>query len=402
MRAIFRVMTLGLLRDRGALLLAFALPSLVFAIFASIFSGATEGDLHLRVGLVVETEDPVLQDFAQHLTQSQDVEMTALPDSSRAQLLEEVRQGNFDTAVIIHGQSDNNNRPLFTIVSEPTREIAALSLQGWLRQSLASQQPQVLAQRLAQSTEALVDGFSPEQQARLDAALEAMARESDSAAAEDALIEFQPVYGQAPASISGLSGIAYYAGATTILFLLLSAVNAGMVSLEERQNGISERLLLSKAAHSRLLLGRFLFLLSLGFLQASAIFLVARFGFGLQIESALAKVIVMALACAAASAGLALLLLSLCRTTQQATTFSSFFVLIISSVGGSMVPRFMMPDWLQTVSLFTPNAWAIEGFYGALIRGDSWSQLAQPSGILAAVALVCLLLAALPLFKTPA
>ncbi|MGY2461594.1 ABC transporter permease [Vreelandella sulfidaeris] len=401
MRAIFWVMALGLWRDRGALLLAFALPSLVFTIFASIFSGATEGDLHLRVGLVVETEDPVLQDFAQYLTQTEDVEITALPDTSRAQLLEQVRQGNFDTAVIIHGQLDTSNSPLFTIISEPTRELAALSLQGWLRQSLASEQPQVLVQRLAQSTEALVDGFSPEQQARLDAALGAMAREPDNAAAEDSLIELQPVYGQTPASISGLSGIAYYAGATTILFLLLSAVNAGMVSLEERQNGISERLLLSKAAHSRLLLGRFLFLLSLGFLQASAIFLVARFGFGLEIESALAKVIVMALACAAACAGLALLLLSLCRTTQQAITFSSFFVLTISSLGGSMVPRFMMPDWLQTVSLFTPNAWAIEGFYGALIRGDSWAQLAQPGGILAAVALVCLLLAALPLFKTP-
>lgn len=401
MRAIFRVMALGLWRDRGALLLAFALPSLVFAIFASIFSGATEGDLHLRVGLVVETEDPVLQDFAQYLTQTEDVEITALPNSSRAQLLEQVRQGNFDTAVIIHGQLETNTSPLFTIISEPTRELAALSLQGWLRQSLALEQPQVLVQRLAQSTEALVDGFSLEQQARLDAALGAMAREPGNAAAEDSLIELQPVYGQTSASISGLSGIAYYAGATTILFLLFSAVNAGMVSLEERQNGISERLLMSKAAHSRLLLGRFLFLLSLGFLQASVIFLVARFGFGLEIERALAQVIVMVLACAAASAGLALFLLSLCRTTQQATTFSSFFVLIISSLGGSMVPRFMMPDWLQTVSLFTPNAWAIEGFYGALIRGDSWAQLAQPGGILAAVALVCLLLAALPLFKTP-
>lgn len=401
MRAIFRVMALGLWRDRGALLLAFALPSLVFAIFASIFSGATEGDLHLRVGLVVETEDPVLQDFAQYLTQTEDMEITALPDTSRAQLLEQVRQGNFDTAVIIHGQLETNTSPLFTIISEPTRELAALSLQGWLRQSLALEQPQVLMQRLAQSTEALVDGFSPEQQARLDAALGAMAREPGNAAAEDSLIELQSVYGQTPASISGLSGIAYYAGATTILFLLFSAVNAGMVSLEERQNGISERLLMSKAAHSRLLLGRFLFLLSLGFLQASVIFLVARFGFGLEIERALAQVIVMVLACAAASAGLALFLLSLCRTTQQATTFSSFFVLIISSLGGSMVPRFMMPDWLQTVSLFTPNAWAIEGFYGALIRGDSWAQLAQPGGILAAVALVCLLLAALPLFKTP-
>lgn len=402
MSAIFRVMALGLWRDRGALLLAFALPSLVFAIFASIFSGTTEGDLYLRVGLMVETEDPVLQDFAQSLTQTEDLEITALPDASRAELLEQVRRGNFDAAVIIHGQLDTHSSPLFTIVSEPTREIAALSLQGWLRQRLAAQQPQVLVQRLAQSTEVLVDGFSPEQQARLDAALGAMAQEPGSAEAEDALIELQPVYGQAPASVSGLSGIAYYAGATTILFLLLSAVNAGMVSLEERQNGISERLLLSKAMHLRLLLGRFLFLLSLGFLQAGAISLVARFGFGLEVENALAQVIVMALACAAASAGLALLLLSLCRTTQQAATFSPFFVLIISALGGSMVPRFMMPDWLQAVSLFTPNAWAIEGFYGALIRGDSWAQLAQPSGILAAVALVCLLLAALPLFKTPA
>ncbi|MCW4149928.1 MULTISPECIES: ABC transporter permease [Halomonadaceae] len=402
MRAIFRVMVLGLWRDRGALLMAFALPSLVFAIFASIFSGATEGDLHLRVGLVVETEDQQMQEFAQYLTQTEELEMTALPDSGRAQLREQVQQGNFDTGVIVHGQPDTDNDPLFTIVSEPTREIAALSLQGWLRQSLVSQQPQVLVQRLAQTTEALVEGFSPEQQARLDAALEAMARDPGEAAIEDLLIELDPVYGEATASISGLSGIAYYAGATAILFLLLSAVNAGMVSLEERQNGIAERLLLSKAAHSRLLLGRFLFLLSLGFFQASAIFLVARFGFGLEIERALAKVIVMAIACAAASAGLALLLLSLCRTTQQATTFSSFFVLIVSSVGGSMVPRFMMPDWLQTVSLFTPNAWAIEGFYGALIRGDSWAQLAQPGGILAAVALVSLLLAALPLFKTPA
>ncbi len=400
MSAIFRVMALGLWRDRGALLLAFALPSMVFAVFASIFSGATEGDLYLRVGLVVETRDPVLQDFARYLAETEDLEITALPDTSRDQLLEQVRQGSFDTAIIIHGQVDDDS-PLFTIVSEPTREVAALSLQGWLRQRLAAQQPQVLVQRLAQRTEAWVGGFSPEQRARLAAALEAMSQATDDAAGEDALIELQPVYGHTSASISGLSGIAYYAGATTILFLLLSAVSAGMVSLEERENGISERLLLSKAARSRLLLGRFLFLLSLGFLQASAIFLVARIGFGLKIESALAQVIVMALACSAASAGLALLLLSLCRTTQQASVFSSFFVLIISVLGGSMVPRFMMPEWLQTVSLFTPNAWAIEGFYGALIRGDSWAQLAQPGGILVAVALVCLLLAALPLFRTP-
>ena len=50
MSVIFRVMALGLWRDRGALLLAFALPSMVFAIFASIFAGATEGEPGGRPG----------------------------------------------------------------------------------------------------------------------------------------------------------------------------------------------------------------------------------------------------------------------------------------------------------------------------------------------------------------
>ncbi len=37
--AAFRVMLLGLLRDRAALVMAFVLPTLIFAIFAAIFSG---------------------------------------------------------------------------------------------------------------------------------------------------------------------------------------------------------------------------------------------------------------------------------------------------------------------------------------------------------------------------
>jgi ABC-2 type transport system permease protein len=105
-------------------------------------------------------------------------------------------------------------------------------------------------------------------------------------------------------------------------------------------------------------------------------------------------VLAVALAAAAASSGLALFILSLCLTVQQANNFSSFFVLIVSAVGGSMVPRFMMPEWLQAVSLFTPNAWAIEGFYSALVRDGSWSQVLMPCALLGALGLGCLLLAA--------
>jgi ABC-2 type transport system permease protein len=56
-------------------------------------------------------------------------------------------------------------------------------------------------------------------------------------------------------------------------------------------------------------------------------------------------------------------------------TVSTFIVLLCSAVGGSMVPRFMMPDWLQGLGRFTPNHWAIEAMYGILARGQTLSDL---------------------------
>lgn len=400
--AMFRIMGLGLWRDRGAVLLAFALPSLVFAIFASIFSGATEGELHLRVGVVLDTEDGAWADFAESLHEIPGVKLTLLAGMSAEELAQKVRRGDLDTGLVVQGTPEPADA-LFTVLMEPSRRIAAVSLEGLLRQHLSQHAPQILARRQLEAAEPAVGGYTAEQRAMAEARLQAMSSSPATgparAPSNPPLVGIRSVHSTTADAISGRGGLAYYAGATTILFLLLSAVNAGMASLEERQSGVEERLLLGMSARARMLVGRFLFLVCLGSVQAAVIFLVARLGFGLPVENAWLEVSAVTLACAIASAGLALLVLSLCHTAQQAATFSSFFVLVISAVGGSMVPRFMMPEWLQTLSWFTPNAWAIEGYYGAIMRGDSWSNTLRACGTLAAAGLGCLLLAALPLRK---
>lgn len=414
MITMFRVMSLGLLRDRGAMLLAFLLPSLVFAIFATIFSDAAEGNLHAHIGLALDTEDPSLVKFAEILVADDDLQLT-LTANSNDQLWRDVRDGGFDAGLIIRGSVEAEAEPLFIIISEPSRRIAALVLEGIINQRLAAHLPGLVARRQIKTVEPLIGGLSAGQAARLERRLQSMDTESGAQApreeeqtaepgaerqterqAEIALIQTESAYRQQRKALPNYSGVAYYAGAISILFLLLSAVNVAMVSLEENRNGISARLLLSPAARMRLMFGRWLFLLVLGFLQVVIIFTVARVGFQLPVEHALPQVLAVALAAAAASSGLALFILSLCRTVQQANNFSSFFVLIVSAVGGSMVPRFMMPEWLQAVSLFTPNAWAIEGFYSALVRDGSWSQVLMPCALLGALGLGCLLLAAAP------
>jgi len=36
--------------------------------------------------------------------------------------------------------------------------------------------------------------------------------------------------------------------------------------------------------------------------------------------------------------------------------------MILGFVGGSMWPIFIFPNWLNAISKFTPNRWAIDGF----------------------------------------
>src|SRR5690606_15557587 len=51
--AMLRAMALGVIRDRGALAMAFLLPPVIFMIFASIFLGISGDEMRLRVAFGV-------------------------------------------------------------------------------------------------------------------------------------------------------------------------------------------------------------------------------------------------------------------------------------------------------------------------------------------------------------
>ena len=93
-----------------------------------------------------------------------------------------------------------------------------------------------------------------------------------------------------------------------------------------------------------------------------------------------------------AAAGMALSLASACRTRRQAQTFANVAILIVSAVGGSMVPRFFMPPLLQDLGWITPNTWALEAYTAIFWRDEPISALWIPWGALTAAAVAGLMI----------
>jgi ABC-type multidrug transport system permease subunit len=68
-----------------------------------------------------------------------------------------------------------------------------------------------------------------------------------------------------------------------------------------------------------------------------------------------------------AAVGLALLVAALARTEMQVTLYGAVPVLVLALIGGCVLPREMMPDETQTLTLISPHAWALDAYRELLI-----------------------------------
>src|SRR2546430_15551505 len=113
--------------------------------------------------------------------------------------------------------------------------------------------------------------------------------------------------------------------------------------------------------------------------QLTLMLLWGRIAFGLDLLHHLPGFFVMTVATAAAAAGCGLVLAALARTRAQLSGMSTIIILIMSSLGGSMFPRFLMSESMQRLGLVTFNAWALDGYLKVFWRDapvwQLWPQL---------------------------
>jgi ABC-2 type transport system permease protein len=140
--------------------------------------------------------------------------------------------------------------------------------------------------------------------------------------------------------------------------------------IEEAESGTLDRILSTRVSMTPLLGGKLVYLAGVGVVQLVLMFVWGAMFFGVDLVHHLPGFLVMAVATAAATSTFGLLLASICRTRMQLVAVANLSILLMSAVGGSFYPRFLMSEKLQKFGLVTINAWAIDGFQKIFWRDE--------------------------------
>jgi ABC-2 type transport system permease protein len=151
--------------------------------------------------------------------------------------------------------------------------------------------------------------------------------------------------------------------------------------LTEKREGTFRRLLVAPLPKPILLAGKILPYYLVNLIQIAIMFGVAHLLFGMAFGDPVALAAI-SLALAAAATGLGIMIAALGKTDAQVGGLAPLLTLTLSAVGGCLMPTYIMPSFLQTLSQFTPHAWAMKGFQDVLVRGHGLAGILPEAGIL--------------------
>ena len=429
MFAILQTAFASLRRDRAALALAFILPIGFFSIFAVIFGSMHDTVPRVKVIIVDQDNSEASKSLVNALLHEDTLRVSTRPEASKAQpnppdytaqsAEASVKAGDVSVALIIPqgwganpiafgGSSQDQNTPKIQLLNDSSDAIAPQVVSGMLQKAAMTSLPASMAEMGQKYTEKYVGALTPEQRKQWNDNLAYLKKLQQDRTQNAASSTTSP---SSTSSGSGFNGIisvqtrsvvgesqnkpmiSYYAAAVGVMFLLFTASSSAGALLDEADSGTLDRVLSSRIGMTTLLAGKLTYNTMLAFTQLTAMFVFGWAVFHLDLWTHIPGFLVMGLSTAFAVAAFGMLLASLAKTRAQLGAISTLLILTMSSIGGSMFPRYLMSDAMQKAGQFTLNSWAIDGFTKVFWRDQPVTALWPQVAVLLGAGAVLFLLA---------
>jgi len=99
----------------------------------------------------------------------------------------------------------------------------------------------------------------------------------------------------------------------------------------------------------------------------------------LEINGSVAGLVFLSFALSVAAVGLSSLIAVIADSTEQATTIGGISNILLGSIGGVMVPKFFMPETMQTLANISPMSWGLDGFLDIFLKGGDFFTIVNES-----------------------
>jgi ABC-2 type transport system permease protein len=169
--------------------------------------------------------------------------------------------------------------------------------------------------------------------------------------------------------------------------------------IRERQEGTLTRLMTMPVTNSSLLLGKvsahlLICLIQFGLMLMVGKFLLPLFGTPvLELGSSPFALMLVAVSAALAACGYGILVGVVARSYDQAAIFGSVSIVIAAALGGVMVPIYVMPRFMQTLSIISPLGWGLDAFLDIFVRGGHLTTVLPRVAALGGFFLLCMIVA---------
>jgi ABC-2 type transport system permease protein len=370
--------------DKKAVVLTFALPIGLTSLFMFVFGGTSGSDdrgmSEFEIGVADLVQDNSSMKTIADLDSNKSYIVELVPDSG--ELVDKVYKGKLDAGVIIYADK-KTKKTQFSLILDGSKEVENAMLKPSLGFQLMGDNggmKEIIFKKVKEDFPGLNDSdlvsFNDNFESLQDIDFEQM---QESGLKTRVL---KPESGINPGAIQAIAG-------TALMTLLFSVAGMGAGIIEEKEKGTLRRILISPIRPMDFMFAKFFSSIIVAFMQLTLTLVFCYLVFDFPIFQRPVELALLILVTAATCAAFGILLAGIAESRKQIESLSTIVVLLMSLLGGSMIPAFIMPPLMQKFSMLTINYWSSEGFFDLFYRDVSFGYFAIKLGVLA---VYCLLL----------